>query len=90
MNDAERKKHKEIIEKEVEIFRKKILAEIELETSKVELESRLENHVLGEIDLIESRIKEAEYTNKEANGLIPALADEVKRLKKRKAELENE
>tara|TARA_Y100001949_G_C15897238_1_gene290925 strand:+ start:154 stop:390 length:237 start_codon:yes stop_codon:yes gene_type:complete len=76
---------------EVEKFRKKVLAEKEIETRKVELESHIRSGtVQGEIEQIEERIKEKEYANKEAHGLIPDLADEVKRLKKRKEVLENE
>ena len=76
---------------EVEKFRKKVLAEKEIETRKVELESHISSHsVQSELDDIEERIKEKEYANKEAHGLLPALADEVKRLKKRKEVLENE
>ena len=79
-------------EEEVENFRKKVLAEKEIEERKLQLESLVEHtdSVSIEIDDIDKRIEEAEYTNKEHGGLIPDLADEVKRLKKRKAELEIE
>ena len=79
------------LDEETEKFRKKVLAEKDNENHKIQLESEIKHDATTpEIDEIDERIKEAENTNKEHHGLIPDLADEVKRLKKRKDFLNNE
>ena len=81
---------KDELDEETDKFRKKVIDEKENENLKIELESKIENLNSPEIDEIDERIKEAENINKEHKGLIPDLANEVKRLKKRKELLEND
>ena len=81
---------KDQLDEETDKFRKKVIDEKENENLKIELESQIENATQAEIDEIEERIKDAENINKEHRGLIPDLANEVKRLKKRKELLEND
>ena len=81
---------KDQLDEETDKFRKKVIDEKENENLKIELESKIENLNSPEIDEIDERIKEAENINKEHKGLIPDLANEVKRLKKRKELLEND
>jgi len=86
---------KDELDEETDKFRKKVIDEKENEVLKIELESEIEHinkhsTTQAEIDDIDDRIKEAENINKEHGGLIPDLANEVKRLKKRKELLEND
>jgi len=85
---------KDELDEEADKFRKKVIDEKENEVLlKIELESEIDNKhstTQAEFDEIDERIKEAENINKEHSGLIPDLANEVKRLKKRKELLEND
>ena len=84
---------KDELDEETDKFRKKVIDEKENDVLKIELESEIDNKhstTQAEFDEIDERIKEAENINKEHGGLIPDLAYEVKRLKKRKELLEND
>ena len=80
---------KDELDEEAEKFRKKIIDEKENELNKIQLESEVKPST-PEIEEINDRIQDAENINKEHGGLIPDLAFEVKRLKKRKELLDDE
>ena len=82
---------KDELDEETDKFRKKVIEEKENENLKIELESKIENlPTSAEIDEIDERIKAAENVNKVHGGLLPDLANEVKRLKKRKELLQDD
>ena len=85
---------KDELDEETDKFRKKILDEKENENHKIYLESKIDHSITAstqaEIEEIDERIQDAENINKEHGGLIPDLANEVKRLKKRKELLADE
>ena len=85
---------KDELDEETDRFRKKIIDEKENENRKIQLESEIEHNITAstqaEIEEIDARIQDAENINKEHGGLIPDLANEVKRLKKRKELLDDE
>lgn len=82
---------KDELDEETEKFRRKVIDEKENENEihKIQLESEVKPST-PEIEEIDERIQNAENINKEHGGLIPDLANEVKRLKKRKELLDDE
>ena len=80
---------KDELDEETDKFRKKVIDEKENEIYKIQLQSEV-NPSTPEIEEIDDRIQDAENINKEHGGLIPDLANEVKRLKKRKELLDDE
>tara|TARA_Y100001949_G_C15958210_1_gene317990 strand:- start:459 stop:716 length:258 start_codon:yes stop_codon:yes gene_type:complete len=80
---------KDELDEETDKFRRKVLDEKDNEDHKIQLESEIKPST-PEIEEIDDRIQDAENINKEHGGLIPDLANEVKRLKKRKELLDDE
>ena len=82
---------KDELDEETDKFRRKVLDEKDNEDHKIQLEAEIKHdESTPEIEEIDERIKDAENINKEHGGLIPDLANEVKRLKKRKELLDDE